>query len=157
MGSEAQQVSMRVAQKRLRPLPEIPARQDDWENRLIEVIERHEALEFQWGVSDCLILVADCCEALTGVDPMRSIRGYSSEAQARAILEARGYSGVGDALAACFEEIPPARARRGDCGVVEVNDIAASVVVMGPMLVGKSHRGSIKMSPIRLSRAFKIG
>lgn len=146
-----------VAKKRTKPLPKVPPRSLGWEGRLIDILHAEESRDFQWGTSDCLTLVSDCCTAVSGVDPMKDIRGYKTEAQANEIMAARGYSSVADALAECFEEIAPAMARRGDCGVVELRGVVASVVVMGAISYGRSERGLIKFPTNRVTRAFKVG
>lgn len=139
-----------------------------WELRLVEVIEDHGAAPFVWGKSDCLTLCADVVLALTGEDPMQLYRGsYSSAAEARRLLGSEGFADVGEALAAQFEEVAPAMARRGDIGIVETQvgsrTVPGSVVVTGANIVGKSApaRGSrIGMTTLdrdRLVKAYRVG
>lgn len=129
-----------------------------WERKLIDAVEVHTEQKFEWGVSDCITLVSDVALAITGEDPMGASRGrYKTEKGATKVLKKLGYDNVAEALAASFPEIPPASAKRGDCGVVEVDGVMSSVVVMGSHLVGKSVNGAILTSPTRLTRAFKVG
>ncbi len=128
-----------------------------WEARLISTIEREDGVAFSWGLHDCLTLVADCCLAVTDVDPMADISPYETEEGAQEVLQGLGYRDVSEALASHFEEIPPALARRGDCGVVELRGVVASVVVMGAISYGRSERGLLKFPTSRVTRAFKVG
>lgn len=128
-----------------------------WEARLISTIEREDQAAFSWGLHDCLTLVADCCLAVTGEDPMKDIATYETEEAAQEVLRELGYRDVAEALATHFEEIPPAFARRGDCGVVELRGVVASVVVMGSISYGRSERGLLKFPTSRITRAFKVG
>lgn len=132
-------------------------RVDGWETRLMEAVQRHDSMPLEYGTSDCIIHIADCIEAVTGEDPMASYRGaYASEEEAGELLVSLGASDVEELLESLYEEVPPALARRGDVGVVKIKGVAACVVVMGPLIIGKSSLGSIKMSTSRLTRAFKI-
>ena len=128
-----------------------------WEPRLIRYIESEERYPFTWGTHDCLTFVSACCEMVSGVYPMDGVDMYHTEEEAQEVLRLLGYSDVSEALATHFEEIPPAMARRGDCGVVELRGVVASVVVMGAISYGRSERGLIKFPTRRVTRAFKVG
>ena len=147
----------------------VPAtRARGWEIALARVVEHHAATPFAWGASDCLTLVADAAQALTGFDPMAQYRGrYQSGGGAARLLKKAGHADLGAALAARFEEVAPAMARRGDAGLVETTVRGrlslAAVVITGAEVVGKSPPGrdggtglSI-VSRDRLVRAFRIG
>ena len=58
----------------------------DWNVRLFEYIEGHRCTRFQWGTLDCCTFVAGCVQAMTGIDYAAPLRGYTTEAQAYAIL-----------------------------------------------------------------------
>lgn len=77
------------------------------EDGLVERMARFErfvgetdATPHVWGVSDCSLMVADWCVANGYPDPAAELRGtYATEAECRAILEARG--GLSNVVAAC--------------------------------------------------------
>ena len=133
-------------------------RQVGWEDRLSAVLMAYASAPFAWGSKDCLTQVADACEALTGHNPMGiSLRRYSSEEAALALLRRRGCTDVGEALARTFEEVPASMVRRGDCGTVEIRGTVAAVVVYGAEVFGRHERGAFRLPAHRLTRAFKVG
>lgn len=138
-----------------------------WEQRLVQALSDEPSRPFAWGGADCLCLVGTVTFALTGIDPMAIYRGaYSTEAGAKRVLLEAGHTSLAEALAAHFEELAPALARRGDCGLVETGDggaTLAAVVVLGAEVMGKSPPGPTGGTGItlisrnRLVRAFRIG
>lgn len=143
-------------------LPNIPARKPGWERSYVEVMERHAMLPFDWTSSaHCLAAPAALCLAMTGVDPMKGFRGYSTEVGALKALRRAGFQTVEDALAATFPDISHLRARRGDCGVLEqtVNGRPwfTSFVVMGELARGKGPDGPVHVPVARLKCCFAIG
>lgn len=72
-------------------------------------------MPFSYGQNDCALFVADCLEAVTGVDFAAPYRGlYHTAAAALRVLRDDGYSDLCALVAAHLEEIPPAMARAGD-------------------------------------------
>ncbi len=133
-----------------------------WEARYVATLERHLAAPFAWGESDCLVVVADVAEALTGHNPLPpKSRRYRSDLAAMKQLRRRGFETIGAALAAHFARIPTVQARRGDCGVVEQmvggRRQQAAVIVMGAIAVGKGPEGPIHVPLSRLKAVFAIG
>lgn len=136
-----------------------------WEMALANVVALHQAKAFEWGASDCLVQVADVDLAMTGRDPMAPMRGkYRSAGAATRLLRKLKYANAAAALAATYEEVEPAMARRGDCGVVDAGDgVLAAVIVLGDVVIGKSPTGiaggtgATIISRNRLVRAFRIG
>lgn len=131
-------------------------RREDWPERLMETIQRHAALPFGWGASDCFLLPMDCVEAMTGVDPWANERGYSTEAGAAKRLRKHGFETVADAFAATFEEISPALAQRGDIGIVDSPRGPAGVVFFDAGAIGKAETGVRRVSRSLVLRAFKV-
>ncbi len=148
---------MRVRKAHRAPLPKVPSRQSNWETQLVNVLEQYALKPFAWGEADCLTLVADACLAMTGVDPLLQLRGYSTEAEAAKLMTIRGCSGVGEALAQAFPDVPAAQARRGDCGYIERAGQQLAVVVYGAEVFGRHERGSFRLPSSQLVRAFKVG
>jgi hypothetical protein len=133
-----------------------------WERSFVAALEAHMRAPFAWGSSDCLTMVADVAEALTGHNPLPpDCRAYGTAAAAGALLDELGYPDVEKALAATFPAIAPALARRGDCGVVETlvagRPTRAAVIVLGPAVVGKGGRRAIHKPRTALLAAFAIG
>lgn len=138
-----------------------PARLPGWERSYVDVLTRHQAQPFAWGQSDCLIVAADLCKAMTGTDPMRGLRRYGTEAGAMRVLIKAGFRTVEDALQATFPEVSKLLARRGDCGVLEQSvdgqPWLSTLIVMGDRAVGKGPLGPVVVETSRLKRTFAIG
>ncbi len=96
------------------------SRLPDWEKRLKAVIDKHQALPSQYGVSDCYLLPDDAVEAMTGSSMYGdAARRYKTPAGAAKQLRRRGFETVEDAFRAKFREIAPSFAQRGDIGVID--------------------------------------
>ncbi|HWL06206.1 MAG TPA: hypothetical protein VNQ99_14955 [Xanthobacteraceae bacterium] len=133
-------------------------RREDWEARFAAVVERHSRLPFTWGQSNCVYLAADVVEAITGEDPCPDQRGCADERDYLRRLAAQGHDDIGDAFAARLPEIPPAFARRGDVGVIDVDGRDAGVVVIGAEVIGKDRDGRmLRVARSQMVRAFKVG
>lgn len=137
-------------------------RQAGWDRAYAEVMERALAEPFAWGVSDCLTVPADLCDAMCGRNPFPAkLRRYRTELGAAKLMRSLGFETVEDALTAVFPPIPILRARRGDCGVLEqdVDGIRkfACLIIMGDRAVGKGPAGPIGVPVTRLKSAFAIG
>lgn len=85
------------------------------------------------------------------------MRPYRTARGAAIRLARHGFRGVGGALAAVLEEVPPALARRGDVGVVLEQGAEAGVVVLGTELAGMAPAGMTIVPRERLVRAFRVG
>jgi hypothetical protein len=146
-------------------MPELPnwttplVRTLGWEPRFVAAVEGHMARPFEWGVSDCLTVVADVCDAICGRDPMPArLRHYRDERAAMALLASLGFPGVTEALAAVFPEIGRSKARRGDCGVLEASALGpACFIILGANAVGKGLAGPVYVPVTRLALTFAIG
>jgi hypothetical protein len=132
-------------------------RPEGWEDRLLEEVERHGDLPFEYGVSDCITFAVDCAKAITGTDVMEHRRNYENQIGAAKALRREGFNDVGDFLASEFEEIPPALAGRGDLGVIEGDEATVAVVFVGAHVVGKEQPGGVRqVSRSLVSRAFRV-
>lgn len=93
-------------------------RRDDWQLRFSDFVQTRARLPFAWGSNDCCLFAADAVEAITGVDPAASLRGYDSALSAQRLIDARG--GIRqiatDALGA---EMAPVFAAVGDVVLIE--------------------------------------
>lgn len=92
----------------------------DWEERLTAVLQQAFARPFQYGRFDCYLFIAECVEAMTGIDLSEGKRGsYSTEVGAGLIIKRAGCNSleeIATQLAAKYggEEIPASMAQRGD-------------------------------------------
>lgn len=75
------------------------------------------ATPFQWGSHDCATFCGAWVEQMTGIDFLAPYRPWTDEAEAIAALGRKGFAALADAVAACREEIPPARAQTGDLAI----------------------------------------
>lgn len=124
---------------------------------MLAEIERHSALPFEYGKSDCLTFAVDVARAISGVDAMKGRRGYKNQQGAMRALKRSGFSDVGDALASKFEEVPPSLAGRGDLGVIVGDEVTVAVVFVGPYAVGKEVPGGVRQVPrSAVARAFRV-
>jgi hypothetical protein len=121
-----------------------------------EVITRHAAAPFEWGVSDCS-LAFDCVAAITGFDPIANIRGYTSAAEARRRLAEAGFRDVLSLVEARFPEIAPSEAQRGDLGfVAEVAPLMSPAVINGAIAHSKALAGMAQIPRGLIVRAFAV-
>ncbi|RVD13791.1 MAG: hypothetical protein EOS73_15980 [Mesorhizobium sp.] len=129
----------------------------DWDRRLARLVNQHKSIPGVWGVSDCLLTVADAVEAITGTDPAADIRGkYKTEAGAARILRKRGFGDVEMALASLFRPVGRLMAQRGDIGVVENGVLCAGFVTDLGFAV-KTEAGLSFVSQMNIKSAFKVG
>lgn len=148
-----------------------PARHSGWEIALVDTLSRHQHEPFAYSTADCLIRVSDVALAITGQDPVAEFRGTYSDAKgAAAAMRKAGYTSIEAVLAGTFEEIAPALARRGDCGLIETNvdgrKELAAVIVVGDMVMGAADPGMARgrkkagttwAKRARLVKAYRIG
>lgn len=136
-----------------------------WERRALEVLGHHMAQPITWGLSDCLTVPIDLCEAMTGVLIVPAhLRRYRTEAGAMRLLFKAGFKDVEEALWAAFPRLDGvAQARRFDAGVIERKDAAGkpvlATVIIGQsgQAIGRDHAGVTLVSQLDLRSAFAIG
>ena len=114
-------------------------RVDDWAVAMLAVLDRHAAVPFVWGQSDCFVCAMDVVLAVTGRDPLADIRGtYKSASGARRVLRKRSCLSLQTLIADHFEPVPVARAQRGDLAFVDAHGVG---VVCGDHVLGKGPDG----------------
>ncbi len=122
---------------------------DDWDLRLAQFLAGARQRRFEWGVSDCCLLIADATLALTGTDPAEGLRGlYDTEAGAWALIDricgknpdgsTRGVYGILSHQAQVYG-LDPAPARqlgRGDWALVihPAHPFPTGGIVTGPLV-----------------------
>lgn len=132
-------------------------RHPDWENRLNDVVAKHQVLPAVWGVSDCYVIPDDAVEAVIGERMYPNARSYKTEAGAGKQLRRHGFGNVAEALAAKFEEIPRVLAQRGDIGVIERDGQFSGGVFTSIGFLTRAHGHDVQFLPASVvTRAFKV-
>ena len=120
-------------------------RQEGWERRLAETIEKARTKRFKWGKHDCSLLSLQCIDAMCMTETIADWHGkYRNEEEAYALLESKGgydvvYQGYG------LEKKAPPYAMRGD--VAYIGKEKAIGVVMGEDVITTGLKG-IEVVPI---------
>lgn len=124
---------------------------------LLAAIEEHGRLPFQYGVSDCFILMMDAARALTGEDPYAGERTYKTENGAMLRLKKRGFASVEDAIAAVYERVPHSLAKRGDLAIcLGEDDPIVGGVIMGSDVWGKGEQGLVRVKLSSEMRCYSV-
>lgn len=134
-----------------------PARVRDWRSRLNAMIEDRRRIPFS-EENNCAVFLADCVQAMTGVDHAKPFRGqYKTLAQALVLLRRAGYADLCAFLSAHFDEIPPAMARAGDLMAFPSDETGwAGGVVNGETVTVLGREGIGSVHRVANARAFRI-
>lgn len=93
---------------------------EGWEKRLNLIIESYLVTPFEWGKSDCLLFVADCINALSGIDIMADWREtYNTEESAYEML---GDTPIESAFSDLKKITNNVFCQRGDVGILNLDD-----------------------------------
>lgn len=135
-------------------------RLDDWPERLTAFITERVNAPFEWGTNDCSTFAADSIQAITGVDPMREIRGtWNDAASAARMIERIG--GIESYLEGKFSRLPnPMFSQRGDIALVPVstNETREAVAVCVGAHWAAPGRDHAALIPLKKARcAFAVG
>jgi len=131
-------------------------RADDWAVHLAGVVEHHNQLAFQYGVSDCGILVFDAIKAVLGEDVLSRYRGYKTKTGAGRVLRKAGFENIGELLAKHFKECDRSAAMRGDVGVADYNGEICGGVFIGTGFAAKSETGIFFADYDQVIRSFEV-
>ncbi len=129
----------------------------DWRARLSDTIEARRRIPFS-EENNCGLFLADCVEAMTGVDLAANYRGqFRSLAEAIILLRKDGYADLCVFLEKHFDEIPPALARAGDVMAFPTEQTGwAGGIVNGERVTVMSEAGLATVSRELATRAFRI-
>lgn len=95
-------------------------RRADWEQRLVDFVEKNRARPYEYGSHDCLLMPAGAVLAVTGKDFGRGHRRkYKSAASASAYLRSLGHDSPEAMLDGLFPVKPVGFAQRGDLVMAE--------------------------------------
>lgn len=90
-----------------------------WIQDLSNYISSCKDTEFQWGVFDCCLFAANCCQLVANSDPAAAYRGkYKTELGAKRTLSAN-HGSLAAAFGALYSEVAPNMAQRGDVVLFE--------------------------------------
>lgn len=134
-----------------------------WERKAIAELQRHLAQPITWGLSDCISVPVDLCQAMCGVTILPPhLRRYRTEFGAYRLLAKMGFASIEEALNAAFPAVPPAMARRFDAGIVERTiggrPVLATVIVTDRgQAVGRDASGPVLVPVLSLRSTFAIG
>lgn len=133
-----------------------------WQDAHKAVIDRHMALPFEWGVSDCLILMVENASAITGFDYFKlggkTAWKYTTAAGAQKLMLKRGYNDVAEVIADYFPQIAPTLAQRGDLAIVDVGGVQAGGVFTSLGVMVKDEDTPVQFLPVSsVVWAFKVG
>lgn len=132
----------------------------DWELRLARAMAPHFKAKWQYGSCDCLIICLDAIEAVTGLDIYPEFRlSYTTEAGGVKLLKRKGFDNVEQLWEHTLDEIPIARAQRGDLCIIDTayGPAGAPVLTQGAFGKSKDHILPTFISPLKTKRAFKVG
>lgn len=120
---------------------------------LADYVDRVAGRRFQWGVNDCLIMVAGAVELLTGVDHAEGFRGrYGSLAEGKKLI---GMSLL-RFVAARLRPIDPVRAIDGDVGAVKQGREWGFGIFIGPYLYVMTENGIGILPRTDAVKAFRV-
>lgn len=133
-------------------------RREGWPDGLFATIARHRRAPFVWGETDCATLFADCVAAVTGVNPLSEINGWSSEAEALKRLSDQGFTSMAEFCDNRFPTIPVSAARRGDLVLpASPPPLMCPAIVTGAEAVSRDRSGWV-VAPLGLMAfAWKVG
>lgn len=135
-------------------------RHPDWENRLVTVMGIHRGQIGEWGQTDCLMTCGDVMQAVVGHNPLAQFIGkYDTESGARKILVKNKCKKLSDVFENFLEleEINRLSARRGDMGIVDINQEPHAGYFTEHGFAVKQPQGQIFLPITDVTKAFKIG
>lgn len=120
---------------------------------LSDYVDRVANRRFEWGVNDCLTMVAGAVELLTGTDHAEGYRGkYGSLAEGKRLIGTSLLRFVGDRL----PSIEPVRAVDGDVGAVKQGREYGFGVFIGPHLYVMTENGIGILPRSDATKAFRV-
>lgn len=132
-------------------------RRKDWRAQLSAVIEDRRRVPFS-DKNNCGLFLADCVDAMTGVDFALPFRGkYETVAEGILLLRKAGHSDLCAFLAAYLEEVHPSLARAGDVAAFPSEPTGwAGGIVNGERITVMTEKGLGTVSRDDAMRAFRV-
>lgn len=125
----------------------------DWPERLYEYIQSKTDTPFEWGVHDCCTFAAGAIEAMTGESPFKA--SYTNEFEANTFMKSVG--GIETWITERFgEPVVPLAARRGDIGLLALDDRELLAVVIGDTVCAPGEKHILYYPITMLSKAWRV-
>ncbi|MEH6834803.1 MULTISPECIES: DUF6950 family protein [Falsihalocynthiibacter] len=131
-------------------------RKPNWRAELFAYIASARGKKFRAGRNDCALFSAGAVHAMTGFDPARGLRKYSSLKGGWAMLSEMGFADHVEYAASLFPEIPVLQASVGDLAVIKGADDFAIGVVQGPSIFVLTRQGMGVIPLTQAAKAFRV-
>lgn len=130
-------------------------RVQNWQTKLVEILQNPSYRTWQRGKTDCALFVADCCMAISGKDPAAEYRGtYDSALGAKkALLKFGSYE---SALSRHFTEINPRMAQRGDAVTLTFDGIKTVGVLWAGKVTTLTEDQGLILIDAKIERAWRV-
>ena len=126
---------------------------DGWPQRLHATCMDWWLRPFAWGSADCVSFARACVHAVTGADPINDLEWHDEKSALRA-LQAVG--GIAAWLDDHYPPVDPARALRGDLGLMVQEDRVVLNVCTGAGWAAPSDHG-LAITPLEdIDRAWAV-
>jgi hypothetical protein len=134
----------------------------DWRVRLDDMINDVRRKPFEWGAMDCgPAFTGRAVEAITSVNYLAAfIGGYSTVAEAVALMEGEGFTDLADLVASLLPEHEHAsQAKVGDIAAVPTDGpFGWSLGIVGGERIFAMHKvGLVTVDFLTAKRAFRVG
>ncbi|MGU3577104.1 DUF6950 family protein [Brucellaceae bacterium C25G] len=133
---------------------------EGWDRRLEDVATAHASILPEWGRSDCLMAVGEAINAVVSQNPFERFRGkYKTETGAAKQMRRNGCDNVKQVFETFLSLEPVNRfsARRGDVGVMLLNDEYISGFICSYGFAIKQPHGIAFYPVSEIEQAYKIG
>lgn len=127
----------------------------NWQTRLVDVLQDPKYKTYIRGETDCALFVADCCVAIAVQDPADVYRGqYDSELGAKkALLRFGSYE---SALSRKFSEIDPRMAQRGDAVTFEYDGVKTVGILWAGKIATVTEDEGLVMITAKIDAAWRV-
>lgn len=136
-------------------------RHPDWSRRLAEISTVHQsAPPPEWGKSDCLMVVGEAILAVAKENPFEKFRHkYKTEKAAAKLMLKHGCSNVQEVFEIFLglTESSRLQARRGDVGIVMIQDQPHAGYVTNDGLSVRQPHGMVTFPLTEMVKAYRIG
>lgn len=140
--------------------PSYPTRQQGWESRLNDHLEKSRKKPFEWGGNDCVLFSADVIQAMTGADPIPELRGkWTSKATARRVLKKHGgLEATAEKVANenGWRRVPNMLAQRGDLLLMQGKNGPLLAICVGASAIAPGESGMVTLPVGQAIKAWHI-
>lgn len=128
-------------------------------NPLYALVQHWASTPFEWGVSDCMLVVADYIEAITGKNPAAHLK-YTYDSRTTLQKETGFFTdpvGVVSKLMEGFPEI--SEPKKGCCAVIKIDKDTVGAIYLGTCWAAKSPDGVTTINPnlVQVLKMWDVG